>query len=463
VEWPQWLRRHTGVDQLPEPRVFFAWTAIALAFGVIAYVGCWNAAKYPIVLGYDYNSNAQYMHVLLSEHRLPTQSESLESRQPPVYYLVGGLAARAGHAVFGWHEEPTTDLPEHTYRGAQLLNVLFALLTGVVLLSLARMLAPRSPGVWAAAMGFFAFLPVVAKTEAMIHAETLNMLLSTTALWLAVRIATRGTAHKRRLMLLLVLTLTVGLATRASIVFTAAAIVVALAVQNASRLHPRRVKRHIVPIAAALALAIGGVVWIEHGGAHNGTLANLAHPASGTQGPRKGFFQIPVRAMFQSPFRSNYAGAAFGETYTEIWGDWIGSFAWSTFQGAPTGEKLTVLRNQSWIGVIPTILAIAGYLWLAVLAVARRREFLALALMVPLAVAAYMYRSWLGNAPDGDLFKASYILTTAPVWALGFGLSYGALGRFPWLRAGLAAALVVFAVMELRFMMYGLRDGTPPY
>jgi hypothetical protein len=462
-QWPGWLRRHTGIEHAGTPRTFFAWTTISLSLFVIAYVGGWNAAKYPIALGYDYNSTAIYMHVVLSDHRIPTQSETLEGRQPPVYYIVGGLAARAGHRLFHWEEAKTTagGVPENSYRGAQILNVVFVLLTALLLLSLARTVAPRSPPVWAAALAFFAFLPVVAKTEAMIHPEPLNMLLSTTAVWLATNIVRRPSLS-RRLLILLVAVLAVGLATRASIIFTAAAIAVALAVRYARHLHPRRLARHAVPLALVVVL-VGAVGYWILAGQHSGSLVALGNIGAHASGSRRAFFRIPIKLMFSGPFRTHYVNSAIGETYTEIWGDWIGAFAWSTYQGSPTGTILAVLKDQSWIGFIPTLLAVAGYVALLLTAITRRRDLLALALVPPIAMAGYLLRSYQDFSPDGDLLKASYVLTTAPIWALGFGVAFDRLGRFKLVRLGLTATLMVFAVMELRFMMYGVRVGFPPF
>ena len=111
-QWPTWLRRHTGVEFLGPPRLFFAWTTIALSLLAIVYVGGWNAAKYPISLGYDAQPNVQYAHVLLDQHHIPRPEQSGESNQPPAYYFVAEIAARAGHEVFGWLEaRPYAELP----------------------------------------------------------------------------------------------------------------------------------------------------------------------------------------------------------------------------------------------------------------------------------------------------------------------------------------------------------------
>lgn len=451
------LRRSWLGERVARVEAIGATTVIVVSLVVIAFVGCWNAMRYPIALGYDYRANVDYMHVLLDQHRLPTEEETAEANQPPLYYLVGGLAARAGN-LFGWYEEPSTDLPEHTYRGAKLLNVGFVLLTALLLLSLARLALPRSPAAWAAALGFFAFLPVVSKTAAMVHPEPMNMFLSTLALWLSAKLL--GGPFRRRLLLLLVVALVAGLATRASAVFTAAAVVVALAVDYLPRIDPRRAARH-APVVAVVAVAFVAVAFWVHRGAHIGTLANLF--TAGTSIDRSHFFDLPLEAMFSTPFRSHFATAGFAVTYTEIWGDWIGALAWSPFMGSPTGKTLAVLKDQSWIGVLPTLLALAGYALLAYRVVRRRRDLLAVVLVPPIALAGYFTRSYQQLTPDGDVFKASYVLTTAPIWALGFGIAFDRLRRFRIVQVGLACAFVVFAVMELRFMLYGLRDGNPPF
>ncbi len=69
--------------------------------------------------------------------------------------------------------------------------------------------------------------------------------------------------------------------------------------------------------------------------------------------------------VFKLPFRPNYLNYALPVTYTEIWRDWIGAFAWSNYSGAPWPPALKLLKDQSLIGVIPTALAIGGWLLLS--------------------------------------------------------------------------------------------------
>jgi hypothetical protein len=460
--WPSWARRlFSGARAAPE--VFVARLAICSAFLVVLFVGAWNAQTYPVPLGYDAQGHVNYAHVLLREHRLPTAAEASEYQQPPGYYAVAGAAALLGQKVFGWHEDkPYAQMPEVSYRGALYLNVILVLATALLLLALARLVAPDRPSVWAAALLFFAFLPVVSKTAAMFHPETLNMFLSTAALWLTTRILIRRRAGLRPAFALAAI-LAAGLLVRSSTLFTV--ITVALALGGVFLLPKLRAPHAWPRIAAALGVLVvlvGGWVGLYRSRAVPSTPdlgRAILHPLS-----RSSIVSSPSQfgrlstAVFSTPFRPNYVNQALPVTYTEIWGDWIGAFAWSTYSQAPWPPALAVLKDQSWIGLLPTALAIGGWGVLLARALRRRRELVAIALMPLIAGVGYLYRSYLFLTPDGDLLKASYLLNTAPVWALGFGVAFGALGRYRLLRAGVGACLLIFAILELRFMLYGIRD-----
>ena len=93
----------------------------------------------------------------------------------------------------------------------------------------------------------------------------------------------------------------------------------------------------------------------------------IVHPFSGssTATTRPDFPKLST-VVFTLPFRPNYLNYALPVTYTEIWGDWIGAFAWSSYSAAPWPPALKVLKDQSLIGVLPTALAIGGWLLLLV-------------------------------------------------------------------------------------------------
>ena len=436
------------------------WAVIAMSclFVLIAFVGIWNAARYPVILGYDAHEHMTYADQLIHQGTIPSSTQGGEFYAPPGYYAVAGAATWVGGKL-GLGDP---------HQAAQYLNVPFVLATAFLLLVLARLLFPRRPVIWVAALGFFAFLPVVAKTAAMFHPETLNMLVSTGALTLAVWMLVRR-RFELRFFLLLGLLLGAGQLIRASSLFTFGAVAIAfLAALTNSRLRQRMPLKKIgLAIVAAILITSPWYArqilnYHEQGALlQPGSLHSILHPHYAGEGPRPPFFGIATNDILNRPVRPYYLNQALSETYTEIWGDWTGNFAWSGYSAGPWPKALTVLQDQSKIGILPTLLALAGWLGMVALVVARRVEripFLPVVLLPLLAVGGYLVRSYDNMTPDGDLFKASYILTTAPVWALAFGLAFSWFARWRLLALGLALLLVVSGVLELRFMLYGIRD-----
>jgi hypothetical protein len=411
--------------------------AVAALLALLLAIGLWNAARYPPGRGYDAGHHLAYADLLIHHGRLPglPASGASEAETPPAYYAVAGAAWWVGERI-GLGEPRRVSLA---------LNVLMVLGTALLVLALARLLFPERRWLQVAALGYVALLPVVAKTGAMFHPENLDVLLSTLALYLATRLLVRRSFG-------VVPWLGVGVAcgaallTRKAGVFTFAAILGGLALVALLERRPRALR------AAAAVLVVGAAMyapWWVH-----------AHHLKAPPGPQihnvpptltASFFTgVSVPAALARPWRPHFANRVFPMTYTEIWGDYFGAFAWTP--PSPPGPR-EQLRAQSALGIVPTVLAVAGWLLLLAAAAARRRELLPLALLPGIGLAGFLWYTAHDLAPDGDVIKATYILVTAPGWALGFAY---ALQRLPR-RAALSvvALLVLSALIDLRFLVYG--------
>jgi hypothetical protein len=275
-----------------------------------------------------------------------------------------------------------------------------------------------------------------------------------------------------RLLALLGAALGVGLATRATMFFTLLALIVgaaaALTVTEIRALVPWR--RIAIAFGAVLLVVAPWASYrgiVQHQGPLNETsrllhaaLHPTAHPLSDSLTSHRPFFTVFEPQVFTSPWRSNFKNEALPQTYTEIWGDWFGTFAWSENVGPPNNAAQRVLKDQSYIGLVPTALAILGWLGLALVAFWRRRDLAVLGVMPLIGVGGYLYRSWVSLTHDGDLFKATYALNTVTVWALGFALATTWLGsRSRMARYAMGALFVAFAILEFQFTLYGVRNG----
>ena len=142
--------------------------------------------------------------------------------------------------------------------------------------------------------------------------------------------------------------------------------------------------------------------------------------------------------VFTDPIRPHFVNEAIPTTYSEVWGDYFGVWRGSR-------------ERQAFLGLLPTLLAVAG--WIAFLLRSRRLPArLAVALLPGLGILGYLYFTVSYPTPDGDVLKASYMLTTAPAWALVFGYAVDRLpGRLRLVTAGVLAAS---ALASLPFLLY---------
>ncbi|MFY9579942.1 MAG: hypothetical protein WAQ33_11500 [Gaiellaceae bacterium] len=401
-------------------------SALAAAAIVVAFAAItgWNAYKYPSSAGYDVQHHQQYADLLIHHGEIPGAGTRSEYYTPPGFYAVAGVATLIG---------------EHVHSGdphklAQALNWLVLLATAGVVWLLARELFPGRRWLQVATLGFFCFLPVVLRVGAMFHPEPLSLLLSSVALLLAARIVGRR-EYRTRLLIGSGVVLGLGQLVRAFSLWTFAAVVIAFLVARA----PFRSLAVVV-----IATAVVASPWYIR------QAVKYGNPVFDRPAPHKPFYdRRPARFyvglglpdVFTHPVRPHFINEAIPTTYSEVWGDYFG--VWK-------GNR----ERQSFLGLLPTLLAVAG--WIALLAAARRMPArLPVALLPGLGILGYLYFTVSYPTVDGDVLKASYMLTSAPGWALGFGLAcdrIAARGRL-WGLA-LAVLLGAIALLSLPFLVY---------
>lgn len=414
--------------------------AIPALLAALVLIGLWNAAKYPPSWGYDASHHLAYATGLVEHGSIPGKGTRGEYYSPPGFYAVAGAAWWVGkHVGLG---EPA--------RLALALNVLFQLATALLLLALVRELWPRRPVLHVAALGFFAFLPVTTKAAAMFHPEPLDLTVATAGLYLGVRMLSRR-AYTARLALATGAVLGLGLLVRQFTAYTAAAVGLALLAARS------REALRALALTVAAAVVVAGPWYARQAIRYsNPVFAQRSSVAKPVYERRPASFYVGTGLpwLFSAPWRPHFVNRALPTTYSELWGDYFGAFAWNGI-GAPSGSVKTQLRAQSALGVLPTLLALAG--WLGLLAASLRRldpPRLAVALVPLLGFLGYAYFTIAYPTPDGDVLKATYMLTTAAAWAAAFGLAVDRLARRRGLAWALAAVLVVSAAVELPFLLY---------
>src|SRR5205814_7285177 len=113
--------------------------------------------------------------------------------------------------------------------------------------------------------------------------------------------------------------------------------------------------------------------------------------------------------------------------------------------GTPSPHVRHELELQSVVGILPTLLALGG--WIAfLLASLRSPPRLAVALLPLLGILGYLYFTVSYPTSTGNVLKATYMLSTTAGWALGFGYALERLRGRLWLMA-----LGLCALAELPF------------
>ena len=395
--------------------------AIVLAFAVVAG---WNTARYPSSAGYDVQQHEEYADLLIHHGELPSSATRSEYYTPPGFYALAGVATLIGENVHAG--DP--------HKLGQVLNWFVLVATAGVLWLLARELFPGRPWVQVTALGFFCFLPVVLRAGAMFHPEPLTLFLSSVALLMAARILGRQD-YRWPLVLACGVVLGLGQLVRAFSLWTFAAVVIAFVVARA----PWR-SLVVVVIAAAV---VASPWYIRQAIKYGNPVFDQPQPHKPIyeRRPARFYVGLGLPDVLTDPVRPHFVNEAIPTTYSEVWGDYFG--VWR-------GNR----ERQSFIGLLPTLLAVVG--WVTLLVASRRVPArLPVALLPGLGIIGYLYFTVSYPTVDGDVLKASYMLTTAPGWALGFGFACDRIatrGRL-W-GVALAAILGAIALLSLPFLLY---------
>ena len=405
-------------------------------------VGAWNVLRYPPGNGYDYQDHRAYADGLIPGWGLPHGVG--EYYQPPGFYAVAGSLDWVAHKL--GVGEP--------HRAGMGLNILFMLGTVILVWRIAQGLWPGRDRLALGACAFVALLPRTVEMEAMFQPEPMAMFSCTLALWLGVRVF-----REHRSAVPLGLALGAAQLVMAATLWTVAAVLVALAAG-------RRWRQLAVVLALAVAIPLP---WYVHQQLTYSGLAPFPRPATpqarhgGVEtGKAKPIYERRPAAFYDSlglpdvflrPYRPHFTNAAIPTTYSELWGDYFAHWSWS-YSGvgtAPTTHERTGLRIQSFVGLLPTLLAVVG--WLVLLVRSRRSPSALAVLLLPLiGLLGYAYFTISYPTPDGDVLKASYMLTATAGWAIGFGYALDRLRGKALLAV--SAVLVVSALAELPFLVY---------
>lgn len=177
--------------------------------------------------------------------------------------------------------------------------------------------------------------------------------------------------------------------------------------------------------------------------------------------PASFYLEPRLREVFGSPTTPHLDNRFFPQLYADGWGDYYGAFLWNNGNEQPTTGESRTLVSQMFLAIVPTLLLVGGWLTLLVGSLTRRRrrdqtERLLVAALPLAGVIGMLYFAVSYPTPDGDVIKATYMLTTVPAWATCFGFGVDSvLTRWPRLLPALVVLLGLAALSGLRIGLFG--------
>jgi len=424
-----------------------ATVAAGAILALLAVVAVHNAFAYPSIGGYDAQEYITYARDLVDDGHLPPDGVGAYYT-PPGYMALAGLAGSLGRAL-DMHD------PDHL---GQLVNALAVTIGGLLVLLLGRILWPSRPVLWVAAVGFFAFFPVVLKAGAMFHPEPLGMAITAGALYLLARMV-RGPSYSWRLAVPLGLLLGAGQLVRAWSLWLVAVTAIVLVVVAVTERGLRRPALSALAVSVVIAAVVPSPWYVHQATRYSNPVFDQPQEDTFVLFRRPVAFYFDARApdVVSRPWQGSFNDRFLPVLYSETWGDYFGIWAWGPGRSDRTDAIDASLERQSALGILPTLLGVVGLVALLGLAVTRVREDvgrLVVALPPLAAVASVLYLAVAYPTSDGDTIKGTYALAAAPAFALCFGFAVDVLARRRIVGVVLGIVLVASALAMLPFLVW---------
>ena len=446
---------------------------VGAIFACLALLLVWNVAHYPAGESPDATDHFHYTDTIRHQHALPKPNPRppgtppgarIENTgqwyNPPLFYVTAAVIETATDKV-------THANADRAHKAVQLFNVVLALGVALFAFMTARELFPRSRTAQLGTLAFVALAPTFIRTAVAYHGQMLATFMSTAALYVVTRALVRKQVTMKTGLVAGVL-LALGMLTRHFVLATTVALAAALVAYYVFTRQRTVLKSLGVLVLSVVVLT---APWYIHQQAKYGdAFAASAKPPNKPffdRRPGSFYFGKPRTAVLTQPYRPKFDNRFPQVSYADWWGDYflyfdVPSSLRRTYTAAAARTPSTKLPakydhervRQSYVGILPTILMLAGVVGLLGVGIRRRAADLLAAPFMIGAITLEAMWVYIGYpTSDGDIMRGTYLLTALPPLAIATGWLLSRINNRTSLAFRIVLGLLaVAAVVDLNFV-----------
>lgn len=387
-----------------------------------------NAYYYSPKAGYDATLHKNYAEIISHQWRIPDLSETREAYNPPLFYLISGNIVRGASII-------TVNDFDTSLKAWQYFGVILSLVSFYLWFNIFNHLHPKNKTLSLTSILLLFSLPVYHKTVVMFSLELFFFFLTTLFFYYLILIFQPQPNYKK-LFTLSVITIALLLTRMSAVVHLITAIASFVGLGLISKLNWKQVIKYIFVFMILVTI---GVSWFYIGrrdkdiyGVGEGN--EKQEVSFFKRQPPSFYFNIPFKFMMTHPIRlSQPINQLIPVYYSDFWGDY-----WNYYPQRRTGittldvrkdrlfttpERVSRLALQNQINLLPTIVMIAGFIYLIAISIKNTfskpdHQWLTHTLFIIFTLLTWAgfialltkYPSW-----KGDSIKPSYMIYILPI------------------------------------------------
>lgn len=383
-----------------------------------------NISTYPTDRGYSFGNQFRYADILTSEWRLPNLSETVIAYNPPFFHLISGLFARL--VSFLTHQSFRDSIKLWPYLGAFLVSLGLYLWSKII-----AKLHPKQNFFKLVWLIWTFSIPVLQKNMPMFTSEPYLLFIMALTFWYFIIVFQPKPTFKKTIILSVITSINILSRLTCLIIWPT----IAFGIIGLSLIKKITLKKSLKLLTIFFALTTLLTGWFFYLRKDKDIVITMPAENTLTKHGLSFYTDIPFKFMMTHPFRLEVPYVKFIPIYySTFWGDWwnyylqprynISLEARDNDRFISNPQRIKSLSLQNQINLLPTLLIIAGFIYLLIKTIKAVPQKLNHQWLTKAMMSIFTFLLWfsylyyvtfhLGWKADG--IKASYMLYSLPIF-----------------------------------------------